>query len=118
MLTTLLLLGLQDDFDARFTGRTLRFDYHHAGTAGEEHVAPDRFRLEGPWAGSRTRLVDDTNRGKYLFLVVDPATNRTLWSRGFASIYGEWETTGEARATCSALMTETVLPTRPVGVGR
>lgn len=85
------------EFDAHFTGATLRLDYHHAGTAGEEQVALDALRLEGPWPGSRTRLVDDTNLGKYLFQVIDPGTNRVLYSRGFASIYGEWETTGEAR---------------------
>jgi hypothetical protein len=84
-------------FDELFTGRTLRFDYHHAGTATEEHVALDELRLEGPWAGSRTQLVDRTNLGKYLFEVVDPTTNQVIWSRGFCSLYGEWETTGEAR---------------------
>ncbi|MFQ5929324.1 MAG: M64 family metallopeptidase, partial [Acidobacteriota bacterium] len=35
--------------------------------------------------------------GKYLFEVIDLPSNRLLYSRGFASIYGEWETTGEAR---------------------
>ncbi len=83
-------------FDARFTGRTLRFDYFHSGTAKEEHVSLAGLRLEGEWPGSRVRLLDDTNFGKYLFEVIDPATNQTVWSRGFASIYGEWETTGEA----------------------
>jgi hypothetical protein len=84
-------------FDERFTGRTLRFDYHHAGDSGEEHVALDSLRLEGDWPGSRTQLVDRTNLGKYLFQVVDPATQEVVYSRGFASIYGEWETTGEAK---------------------
>lgn len=87
----------QAAFDELFTGATLRFDYVHAGTATEEHVAPEDVRLEGPWPGSRTRLVDDTNLGKYLFAVVDRATNRVIYSRGFSSIYGEWETTGEAK---------------------
>lgn len=85
-------------FDEDFTGKTLRFDYFHTGTAGEEHVSLDRIRLEGPWPGSRTYLLDDTNLGKYLFLLVDLGTQRTLYTRGFASIYGEWETTGEARS--------------------
>ncbi|MCI0585500.1 MAG: IgA Peptidase M64 [Planctomycetes bacterium] len=84
-------------FDALFTGRTLRLDYHHVGTAGEEHVGVDRFRIEGEWPGSRVRLLDETNYGKYLFCVLDAATNRTIWSRGFASIYGEWETTAAAK---------------------
>jgi hypothetical protein len=85
-------------FDDRFTGRTLRFDYFHSGTAKEEHVSLAGLRLEGEWPGSRVRLLDDTNLGKYLFEVIDPATNQAMFSRGFSSIYGEWETTGEAAA--------------------
>lgn len=85
------------DFDEWFTGRTMRFDYFHAGTAGEEHIALDTFRLEGDWPGSRTQLLDTTNLGKYRFEVADLKTQTPLWSRGFASIYGEWETIGEAR---------------------
>jgi hypothetical protein len=94
-----LFLAVQNaaSFDAQFTGKTLRYDYHHVGTASEEHFALDGYRIEGDWPGSRTHLVDDTNLGKYLFEVVDAATHRVLWSRGFASVYGEWETTGEAK---------------------
>jgi hypothetical protein len=88
-------------FDHHFTDQTLRFDYYHSGTSGnspQEHISADRLRREGPWPGSRTRLLDDTDLGKYRFLVIDPATGTLLYSRGFASIYGEWETTGEAQA--------------------
>jgi hypothetical protein len=84
-------------FDDDFTGRTLRVDYYHTGTATEEHIALDRARVEGEWPGSRTQTIDVTNLGKYLVEVVDLSSNRMLYSRGFASIYGEWETTSEAR---------------------
>jgi IgA peptidase M64/peptidase M64-like protein len=77
--------------------RTLRLDYFHTGTASEEHFALDGMALEGPWPGPADRRLDDTNFGKYSFEVIDRATNRVLYSRGFASIYGEWETTSEAR---------------------
>jgi hypothetical protein len=87
-----------DSYDADFTGATLRVDYDHTGTAAEEHFALGRVIVEGPWPGSRTRLLDTTNLGKYLVEVADLASNRLLYSRGFASIYGEWETTGEAAA--------------------
>ena len=60
----------RDAFDERFTGRTMRFDYFHSGTATEEHVGLDRIRIEGPWAGSRTRLVGDLDLGVYRFRVV------------------------------------------------
>jgi hypothetical protein len=79
--------------------RTMRLDYLHSGTATEERFALDGVTLEGPWPGPADRRLDDTNFGKYSFEVIDRATNRVLYSRGFASIYGEWETTSEARRT-------------------
>jgi hypothetical protein len=78
--------------------RTLRIDYYHSGDAAQEHFSLDRIVLEpGAWPGNPARPVDDTNLGKYLFEVLDRQTNRVLYSRGFASVYGEWETTGEAQ---------------------
>ena len=84
-------------FDAHFVDKTMRVDYFHSGGLGTEIFGLDRIVSDGPWAGSRTRLLDDLNLGKYLFEVVDRRTNRAIYSRGFASIYGEWETTAEAR---------------------
>jgi hypothetical protein len=86
-------------FDDDFTGQTLRVDYHHSGTATEEHFSLDRTRIEGPWPGSRTQMLDGGGLGKYRVEVTDIKTQRVLYSRGFASIYGEWETTGDARET-------------------
>ena len=84
-------------FDAFFHDKTMRVDYYHSGGPGVEIVSLDRVVSDGPWAGSRTRLVDDLNLGKYLYEVIDRRTNRVIYSRGFASIYGEWETTPESR---------------------
>jgi hypothetical protein len=84
-------------FDSYFTGATMRVDYFHSGGLGQEILALDQVVSDGPWPGSRSRLVDDLNLGKYLFEVVDRETNRTIYSRGFASVYGEWETTPESR---------------------
>jgi hypothetical protein len=84
-------------FTVAFTPKTMRLDYFHTGDRGREIVALDRIVSDGPWAGSTTRLLDDLNLGTYYFEVVDPGTNRTLFSRGFASLYGEWEDTAEAK---------------------
>jgi hypothetical protein len=86
-----------DDFNTSFTARTMRVDYFHTGGPGGELFALDRIVDDGAWAGSRTRLIDETNLGKYLFEVIDARSGRALYSRGFASIYGEWETTPEVR---------------------
>jgi IgA Peptidase M64/Peptidase M64 N-terminus len=77
--------------------RTIRVDYFHSGDAAKEEFALDGVALEGEWPGRLDRPVDDTNLGKYFFEVVDRKSNRVLYSRGFASIHGEWETTDEAK---------------------
>lgn len=59
-----------------------------------------QFVLEPlPWPGDPNQPIDTTNLGKYYFEVRDRATNKLLYSRGFASIFGEWETTDEAKTT-------------------
>ena len=77
--------------------RSLRMEYVHSGDASAESFALSRLILEGPWPGPPDRRIDETNLGKYLFEVRDRATNRLVYSRGFASVYGEWESTGEAK---------------------
>src|SRR5471030_1701161 len=77
---------------------TMRVDYYHTGNATEERFSLDRTVVEPlPWPGNPARPLDDTNLGKYLFEVADSATGTLLFSRGFSSIYGEWETTAEAK---------------------
>src|SRR5262245_916056 len=77
---------------------TMRVDYYHTGTATQESFSLDRIVIEPlPWPGHPQKNIDETNLGKYIFEVRDRATNRLLYSRGFASIYGEWETTDEAK---------------------
>jgi hypothetical protein len=82
-----------------FQNKTMRVDYFHSGTATEEHLALDRAVSDGPWAGSRVNLIDVLNLGKYHFEVRDLATNRLLFLQGFCGIFGEWETTAEAKSS-------------------
>src|SRR6266496_1069184 len=78
--------------------RTIRVDYFHTGTATEERFALDRVVVEPlEWPGNPARTIDDTDLGKYFFEVSDHASGRVLYSRGFASVYGVWETTPEAK---------------------
>jgi hypothetical protein len=77
---------------------TMRVDYFHTGDAKHEYFSLDRVSIEAlPWPGDLTKNVDESNLGKYFFEVRDQKTKRVLYSRGFASIYGEWETTDEAQ---------------------
>src|SRR5687767_14605118 len=79
--------------------RTMRLDYYHTGNATTEYFSPERVYIEPlPWPGDMTKTIDTSNLGKYLFEVRDEKTKRVLYSRGFASIFGEWETTDEAKS--------------------
>ena len=98
MIPVLLAFSLLATPTTGSAARTMRVDYYHSGDASQERFSLDKVVLEpGAWPGNPARPVDDTNLGKYLFEVLDRATNRVVYSRGFASIYGEWEITGEAR---------------------
>jgi hypothetical protein len=98
LIVTMLFAGFLAAADA--IPRTMRLDYFHTGNAVEERFALDGVVLEGAWPGPLNRMIDDTNLGKYFFEIIDRQTNRVLYSRGFASIYGEWETTPEAKEAC------------------
>jgi hypothetical protein len=99
--------------------QTMRLDYYHTGTASQELFSVDRVVIEPlPWPGDMTKAIDDTNLGKYFFEVRDQKTKQVLYSRGFASIYGEWETTDEAKAM-SRTFSESLrfpAPTAPVEI--
>jgi hypothetical protein len=83
-------------FEKFFADKTMRVDYFHFGTDKTESFALDRVVSDGPWPGSKTILIDPLELGLYLFQVVDQESGTLLYSRGFASVFGEWQTTPEA----------------------
>jgi hypothetical protein len=101
------------------TPRTMRLDYFHTGNEKQETYSFDQVVLEPlSWPGNPGKSIDDTNLGKYFFEVRDRASNKVLYSRGFASIYGEWETTDEAK-TLNRTFSESLrfpAPEKPVQV--
>jgi IgA Peptidase M64/Peptidase M64 N-terminus len=76
---------------------TVRVDYLHIGNAKQEHYALDRVLIEPlPWSGNLRKNVDTTNRGVNLFEVRDKASGELIYSRGFSTIFDEWQSTAEA----------------------
>lgn len=99
--------------------QTMRLDYYHTGNAKQEQFSLDRVLIEPlPWPGDMSKTIDRSNLGKYFFEVRDQKSKQVLYSRGFASIYGEWETTDEAN-TLTRTFSESLrfpAPTSPVEV--
>lgn len=105
-----------DAYDRYFTGRTLRVDYYHAGTKGSESCTLDQLYDEGEWPGSRVNLIDTLNLGECCARVFDRSTTALIYSRGFSTMFNEWQTTDEAE-TGSRTFHETIrmpFPRRPV----
>jgi hypothetical protein len=118
LFATASVANAQSVFSTFFTDKTMRVDYVHTG-GGQELFSLDQVVSDGPWAGSRTRLLDDTNLGPYFFEVIDRRTNQAIYSRGFASLYGEWETTAEPKQGVHRSFHESLRfpwPKRPVQV--
>ena len=84
------------NFESYFLDKTMRLDYFHAGTAVEEHFSTDRIVSDGIWSGSKKILIVDLKLGLYYFEVIDKESKTLLYTRGFASIFGEWQTIREA----------------------
>jgi hypothetical protein len=84
------------NFDDYFLDKTMRLDYYHTGTSKEEHFAFDQAVSDGKWPGSKTVLIDKLGLGLYFLEISDAASGKLIYSRGFASIFGEWQSTPEA----------------------
>lgn len=100
--------ALSQEFSRFFLDRTMRVDYHHFGTKDKEQVTLDKVFTEGLWSGSTVNLVDTLNLGEFLFRVFDLKTGLLLYSRGFSSMFNEWQTTDEANRGVWKTMHETV----------
>jgi len=74
----------------------MRVDYYHIGTKGQEQITLDKVYEEGAWPGSKVNLLDTLNLGDSFVKVSDLQTNALLYSRGYSTLFGEWQTTDEA----------------------
>ena len=97
-------------FDDYFYDRTLRFDYYHSGDVNEENYFFDELKSEPYWAGSKVSLIDTTGFGVQFFRIVDTATEKEIYSRGFCTLFNEWRDTPEAETMQRAYPEGVVFP--------
>ncbi len=87
----------QNSFEKYFINKVLRFDYLLAGNYQKTVVYPVGMKEEPFWAGSFTNLIDPFNSGNFKYEVYDDSTNTLIYSRGFCTLFQEWQTTAEAK---------------------
>jgi hypothetical protein len=106
-------------FSRYFLDKTMRVDFYHTGTKGQETVSLDRVYEEDIWSGTRTQLIDPLNLGDYIVRVYDLASSQPIFSRGYSTYFNEWQTTDEALQGIYRTFHETVrfpFPKAPVQV--
>lgn len=116
MLFTITFIPAFATYDDYFTRETLRMDYIHAGNHQTEFFYLDDLRKEPYWGGSMINLIDTFYYGNHFLKVFDINSDSLLYSRGYSSLFNEWQTTEEAKITSRAF-TETVVcpfPKKPV----
>ena len=100
----------QVNFETYFFDRTMRFDFYHAGNNQHECYYFDALKAEPYWAGSKQSLIDTTNLGNQFFRIVDIADEREIYSRGYCTLFNEWQDTPEALTTSRAYPESVIFP--------
>lgn len=98
------------NFDSIFYNRTLRIDYSHAGTKTTEAWFIEEVKTEAFWGGTHTKLIETFMYGKYFFKVFDIQTDSLIYSRGYGSLFGEWQTTNEANHIPKSFTESVIMP--------
>lgn len=100
----------QINFDDYFEDKTLRFDYFHSGDKENDYYSFDELIEDPYWGGSKVNLIDKFNYGRYKFEVYDVASNKLIYSRGYSTIFNEWQTIEEAKHTTRTFNETVVFP--------
>lgn len=86
------------DFEQYFQDEgSLRMDVFQCGTSESSHYVFERFIIEPHFGGSKVNLIDPFNFGTNRVKVIDAQTNTLVYSRGYNTLFREWQTTDEAR---------------------
>jgi len=100
----------QINFEEYFTNETLRLDFYHTGNKDNEIISFEKLVKEPFWAGSKKNLIDTFNYGNYMLKVYDETNNKLIYSRGFSTLFQEWQTTEEAKNVWRSFEGSLILP--------
>ncbi len=110
LLCLVITTNAQIKFDDYFVDQTLRFDFFHTGNKTTETISFDKLVKEGQWSGPKKNLIDPFGYGNYFFKVFDVTSNNLIYSRGFSTLYQEWQTTEESKNTVRTFSGSIIMP--------
>lgn len=100
---------IQPDYNTYFTPDRLRVDLVFGGNSTQQNVYLASLAYEPRWSGSKTNLVDTFNYGEY-YMKVKSKDGKTIYSRGFNTLFQEWRCTAQALTNTQSYCSSYVIP--------
>ena len=94
LVNTLYVFG--QSFDNYFENKSLRVDFYLYGNEKDTHASFSQMKKEPFWGGTKSRLIFP-DKGTYRIQIFDSKTDTLLFSKGFNSLFEEWQHTPEAK---------------------
>lgn len=114
VLTIILALSMQSNaqllYNDYFTDKSLRVDFIFAGNADSETIYLKDIKKESFWGGSKENLINPFDYGEYKVEVLDKSSGSLIYSKGFCTLFEEWQTTSEANSRNKAFYQSVVVP--------
>ena len=98
------------DYNKYFTKESLRVDFILAGNNNTTKFYLHAQKKEPFWGGSSINLIDTLNYGSFFYTISLPETNEIIFSKGFCTLFEEWQTTKEAREIQKAFYETVTFP--------
>ncbi len=89
------LIG-QTEYEDYFENSALRIDFLFGGTANDETIYLKQLKEEPEWGGPQKYTVTPMNYGNFKVVLKDLASGKKIYSRGFSTLFKEWQTTDES----------------------
>lgn len=97
-------------FNKYFINKSLRVDFVLSGDSESQSAALLQLREEPVWGGPLNNLIDELEYGGYFVHVFDKASNELIYSRGFNTLFEEWQSTQQATTEVQAWVNSISIP--------
>jgi len=104
------LFSQEVKFEEHFIDKSLRMDYLIAGSSEASTVFFKQYKEEPFWGGSQVNLIDKFDLGDYRVLMSDSSSSKLIYSRGFSSLFYEWQDTDQAKLRERSFYESVVMP--------
>lgn len=103
-------MAQSQSFNQFFTQEQLRVDFSLAGNHESKQAYWVQTKKEHFYGGSLVNTVDPFGYGEYRFRLFDAASDSLIYSRGFSTLFEEWQRQPEAKERYKAFQQSIVMP--------